>query len=324
MTDAFTGKIVDRCVGDETFEDKEDGDARVIEYENQQRNWMPAVEEIPMYKKMPNNTAFGTRLSTAPSSTDNPIRTDTTMALSRCSVNYSPFTPTIFGDSPGACVELMTVRAEVWETVRTQAGPMKGAPNNPEIKLMLQESTISQWNPDPLTIFFSGLLKIRLLNKNENFNLLANVLFQEDKEEQEKRCWSCHEDTPHWKGLSFTKWIDDPSSHFWVGWLDSRRHGQLVSVGVMNQVVQENHKDNGDWDTKVSQGTTPSKQVAHKQWAKEGSQQACVRYKRMHFEDFAELHKGFIDEDDAHQGGENLFCESCHLLHNSNSFKCSN
>lgn len=73
-----------------------------------------------------------------------------------------PRTPTILGDSPGAWVELMTVRAEVWDTVLTQAGPMKGAPKSPDTKLMKQERIRSQWKPDPFTMFFSGLLKIRL------------------------------------------------------------------------------------------------------------------------------------------------------------------
>lgn len=55
-----------------------------------------------------------------------------------------PRTPTILGDSPGAWVELMTVSAEVWDTVLTQAGPMKGAPKSPDTKLMKQERIKSQ------------------------------------------------------------------------------------------------------------------------------------------------------------------------------------
>lgn len=180
-------------------------------------------------------------------------------------------------------MELMTVRAAVWEIVRTQAGPMKGAPNTPETKLMAHERTRSQWKPLPLTIFFSGLLRIRLLNEkyiiHENFvyillnlrnhniqyfsmeenqksNILADILLKEDKEKQKKRSWSCQEDAPHREAFSHAKWIDEPPSHIRVGGLDPSRHGELVSVGVLNEVVHHDHQHNGDRNTKVTQGTS--------------------------------------------------------------------
>lgn len=59
----------------------------------------------------------------------------------------------------------MTVRAAVCDIVRTQAGPMNGAPNRPLTRLIKQDSTMSKWNPDPFLRFFSGLLRIRLLER---------------------------------------------------------------------------------------------------------------------------------------------------------------
>lgn len=48
--------------------------------------WMPAVAEIPMYRKTPNSTGLGTKLSTAASNTARPVRSDTMKPLTRCSV----------------------------------------------------------------------------------------------------------------------------------------------------------------------------------------------------------------------------------------------
>lgn len=78
---------------------------------------------------------------------------------------------------------------------------------------------------------------IHSTSETSKFDLLANIFLKENKEEQEERCWGCHENAPHWKGINLTKWINYPPSHFWVRGSDPLRHGELISVGVLNQVV---------------------------------------------------------------------------------------
>lgn len=171
--------------------------------------------------------------------------------------------------------------AAVWEIVRTQAGPMKGAPKSPETRLMLQERTRSQWKPLPLTMFFSGLLRIRLLRGRHTIHyntvyinlitiyrfgfstwtkpkgdILADVLLKEDKEEQKQRCRSCQEHAPHGELFGLAEGVDEPATDLRVGRLDAWGHGQLVGVGVLDQVVGQHHAHDGDGDTKITKGTS--------------------------------------------------------------------
>lgn len=55
-----------------------------------------------------------------------------------------PIQPTILGASPGATLVLVTVREDMCVIVRTQAGPMNGAPMNPETVLMRHARTMSK------------------------------------------------------------------------------------------------------------------------------------------------------------------------------------
>lgn len=87
-------------------------------------------------------------------------------------------------------------------------------------------------------------------------DLLADVLFQEYEAEEEEGSRSSKEDDPDGQCLGDTHGVDHPSSDFWVGWAETFGHGELVGVGVMDEVVQGDHEDNGDGHTKVTKSTT--------------------------------------------------------------------
>lgn len=76
------------------------------------------------------------------------------MPVIRCSTTLS-----ILGFAP----LLITVRALAWVTVRTVAALSQGTPNMALSPPMPTKISKSKWNPEPLTIFLSGLLMIRLL-----------------------------------------------------------------------------------------------------------------------------------------------------------------
>lgn len=85
---------------------------------------------------------------------------------------------------------------------------------------------------------------------------VADVLFQEYEAEEEEGSRSSKEDDPDGQCLGDTHGVDHPSSDFWVGWAETFGHGELVGVGVMDEVVQGDHEDNGDGHTKVTKSTT--------------------------------------------------------------------
>lgn len=90
---------------------------------------------------------------------DLPTSRATTMPLIRCSTTLS-----ILGFVP----LLMTVRALAWVTVLTVAALSQGTPNMALSPPMPTKTSRSKWNPEPLAIFRSGLLMIRLLKDRRN------------------------------------------------------------------------------------------------------------------------------------------------------------
>lgn len=68
-------------------------------FTNLSKNWMPTIDETPMYKKIPNSTAIGIKRNNGAIVTDMPTNNDTTRPETRCS-----FTSTMCGLSPGAWV----------------------------------------------------------------------------------------------------------------------------------------------------------------------------------------------------------------------------
>lgn len=82
-----------------------------------------------------------------------PTSKATRMPLILCSITFS-----ITGFGP----LLMTVRALAWVTDRTVAALSHGTPNIAPRPPMPTSTSRSKWKPEPLTIFLSGLLTIRL------------------------------------------------------------------------------------------------------------------------------------------------------------------
>lgn len=56
----------------------------------------------------------------------------------------------------------ITVKALAWVTDRTVAALSQGTPKIEEMPPMVTKMSRSQWNPEPFTIFLSGLLTISL------------------------------------------------------------------------------------------------------------------------------------------------------------------
>ena len=85
-----------------------------------------------------------------------PTSRATTMPLILCSITFS-----ITGFGP----LVMTVRALACVTDRTVAALSHGTPKIAPIPPMPTKTSKSKWNPEPLTIFLSGLLTIKLLTE---------------------------------------------------------------------------------------------------------------------------------------------------------------
>ena len=100
------------------------------------------------------------------------------------------------------------------------------------------------------------LLEVALwLRENE----LADILFNEDEDEEKKGNGSADEDDPHRKGCVHTQWVDDPAPVVGIGGRDALRNGKLVCVSVFDEVVNEHHYNYGNWYAKVTNGTTELK-----------------------------------------------------------------
>ena len=62
---------------------------------------------------------------------------------------YLPLTSTNFGDSPGACVVDITVKADKCAMARTVAAQIHGPPTKAPGTFRIDNRTTSQWSPLP-------------------------------------------------------------------------------------------------------------------------------------------------------------------------------
>lgn len=90
--------------------------------------------------------------------TDSPTSNATNTPLILCSRTFS---------MTGLGPLLVTVRALAWVTERTVAALSQGTPKMALRPPMATRSSRSKWNPEPLTIFLSGLLMISLDRSGE-------------------------------------------------------------------------------------------------------------------------------------------------------------
>lgn len=152
-----------------------------------------------------------------------PTSNATTMPLTLCSITFS-----ITGFGP----LLITVRALAWVTDRTVAALSHGTPNNAASPPMPTKTSKSKWNPEPLTIFLSGLLTIRLLTdaarlvKARECNVLwfrcwandsrCDLRLQKDQNEDEQARDTACKHHPYRERLVLSERVDNPASFLWV------------------------------------------------------------------------------------------------------------
>lgn len=147
-----------------------------------------------------------------------PTMMATTMPLILCSSTFS-----ISGFGPLD----MTVKALAWVTDRTVAALIQGTPKIEAMPPMVTRMSRSQWNPDPFTIFLSGLLTIRLKTETvkscilmshevifslQLFHLLShsrsNLGLQKDEDEHEQCWYTAGSHHPDWEVLLFPHGVD--------------------------------------------------------------------------------------------------------------------
>ena len=151
------------------------------------------------------------------------------MPLILCSITFS-----IIGFGP----LLITVRALAWVTLRTVAALSHGTPNIALRPPMPTKTSKSKWNPEPLAIFLSGLLMIRLWyaggtkgRKCHAFlcwwvSELCNTIYddprcdlrlQKDENEDKYGWYAACKHQPDRESLVLSKGVDEPASLLRVG-----------------------------------------------------------------------------------------------------------
>lgn len=126
----------------------------------------------------------------------------------------------------------MTVRALAWVTLLTVVALSHGTPNIALSPPMPTKTSKSKWNPEPLAIFLSGLLMIRLPQETGDESKPGYILFsqnvpekdsrcdlrlQEDEDENQKGWYAGCKHQPDGEGLVFSERVDQPASFGWVG-----------------------------------------------------------------------------------------------------------